>query len=105
MLESQLGILLQGVVGLALFVRVGHLQVFDTALGKTPGSIPAQLEFGLHTPNHDGIQLCAVRRYSTGETLAVEQFQQGREALPVAIVRGGREEKLVLKVRRQQTYC
>ena len=91
LLEPQLGILLQGLVGLTLFVGIGHFQVLDHPLGKAPAAIPAQLEFGLHAPNHDGFQLVAVRRHGTGETLVVEQFQQGGEALPVAVVRAWRK--------------
>ena len=36
---------------------------------------------------------------AAGEPLVVEQFQQGREALRVAVVRRGGQEELVLEVR------
>ena len=72
------------------------------ALGKSPAAIPAQLEFGLHAPNHDGIELVAVRCHGAGKTLAVEQLQQGGEALAVAVVRGGGKEQLVLEMRAER---
>ena len=39
---------------------------------------------------------------AAGKSLVVQQFQQGRKALRVAVVRRGREEQLVLEVRHQQ---
>ncbi len=39
---------------------------------------------------------------AAGEPLVVEQFEQRREALGVAVVRRGRQEQLVLEVRGQQ---
>ena len=40
---------------------------------------------------------------AAGEALVVEQFEQGREALRVAVVRRGGQEELVLEVRGQQS--
>ena len=40
-----------------------------------------------------------VGRDAAGEALVVEQLEQGREALGVAVVRRGGEEELVLEVR------
>ena len=56
--------------------------------------------------DHDGIplphELLGIGGHATGEPLVVEQFEQGGEALGVAVVRGGREEEFVLEVGGQQ---
>ena len=67
-----------------------------------------------HEPSHFGGNSDFSRRTMTassclrsgvgapGEPLVVEQFEQGREALRVAVVRRGGQEELVLEVRGQQ---
>src|SRR5438132_5444433 len=89
-------------MGETFLIVVGNLQMLNRPLGKSPGAIPTQLEFGFHTADHYRIKLRAIGRDGTGKTLAVEQFQQGGKTLPITVMRRGREEQLVLEVGRKR---
>ena len=86
-LEPQRGIRLQIAMGLPFFLGVSDFQVPDHALGEAAATIPAQLQFRLHAPHHHRFQLGAIRGHGTGEALVIQEFQQGGEAFPIAIVR------------------
>jgi hypothetical protein len=64
------------------------------------GVARSQRRSGEHqAADHDGGELDLVRvAHAAVEALVVEQLEQGGEALGVAVVRGGREEELVLEV-------
>ena len=74
----------------------------STRSRKAWRAVPLRRQFRLHAPDHDRIELLAVGRRAAGKPLVVEQFEQRRKALWIAVVRCGREEQLVFKVRHQQ---
>ena len=63
-------------------------------------------EFRLEAADHHGValavELLGVGGHAAGEPLVVQQLQQGREALGVAVVGRGGQEELVLEVRGQE---
>ena len=85
-----------------LLVGVRNLDGVQHPLRKPGRAVPLRRQFRLHAPDHDRIELLAVGRRAAGEPLVVEQFEQRRKALRVAVVRRGREEQLVFKVRHEQ---
>ena len=89
-------------VDVPFFLGVGNFQGLQHPLRKPGRAIPFRRQFRLQPPHHDRFELLAVGRRAAGEPLVVEQFEQGRKALRVAVVRRGREEQLVFKVRRQE---
>ena len=68
------------------------------SIGLATLVLPVGTSFGLHAPDHHGIELGAVGREGAGETLAVEQFQQGSKALAVAVVGRRGQEQLVFEM-------
>ena len=97
---AQRGILLQGGVGLALGVRIRHLQRLQAAGGEDGPAIPIE-QFGLHAAHHDRLLMPFVGRHAARKALVVDQFEQGGEALLVAVVRRGGEKQAVLAMGRQ----
>ena len=102
---SQLGVLPQRGVDLLFLAGIIDFQSFENPFRK---SVLAEIvlgKFRLEPPDHDRIALpdefLGIGSHPAGKSLVVEQFQQGREALRVAVVRRGREEELVLEVRGQ----
>ncbi len=79
--------------------------------GRPSMSICTTLRFGkaaqdladvvLEPPDHHVVQHLLVDRHAAAEPLGIEDFQQGREAIGVAVVRRGGEEQPVLEPRRQ----
>ena len=101
----QLGILPQRGVDLLFLAGIIHFQGFQNPLRESVLAEVVLGKFRLEPPDHDRIALpdefLGVGSHPAGKSLVVEQFQQGREALLVAVVRRGREEHLVLEVRGQ----
>ena len=89
-------------MGVAFVIGVGHFEMLDDALGKTPTTVPAQFKFRLHPPDHDGIQLGAIRLGRPSEALTVEQLQQSRKTFRIAVVGRGGQKQLVLEMRGQR---
>ncbi len=84
----------------SLFRRILHFERFKHAPGEARRAIPARRQLRLEAAYHHGLQLLAVNPDAAREALAVQQFQQGGKALGIAVMGRGREEKLVLEVRR-----
>ena len=93
-------VLSQLAVGLTLGIGVMHLDRIDDALWVAGSAIPARRQFALEPAHHHGGQLLGVGPDATRETLVVEQLEQRRKGLGIPVVRGGREEQLVLEMRR-----
>ena len=89
-----------------LFLGVIDLQGFQHSFGEAVLAEVVLGEFRLEASDHDGIplpqELLGIGGHATGEPLVVEQFEQCGEALGVAVMWGGRQEELVLEVRRDQ---
>ena len=98
---AQFGVLAEGGVDGLLLLRVGDFQRLQHPLREPGRAVPLRRQLGLEPAHHDRIKLLAVGLGATGETLVVEQFEQGGEDFRVAVVRRGRQEQLVLKVRGQ----
>ncbi len=101
-LDPQFGVLLECSVDRPFLVGVRNLDGLQHPLRKPWRAVPLRRQFRLHAPDHDRIELLAVGGRAAGEPLVVEQFEQRRKALRVAVVRRGREEQLVFEVRGQQ---
>jgi hypothetical protein len=77
--------------------RVGRA---DVVLDQHPAreAVDAELaEVVLQAPHHDGGQRVRGRADAAGEALRVEQLEQRREAVRVAVVRRGRQEQAVAR--------
>ncbi|MBV8557731.1 MAG: hypothetical protein JO116_19375 [Planctomycetaceae bacterium] len=102
----ELGIPPQGGVDPLLLGGVIDLQRLEHPLGEPVLPEVVLGQFGLQAANHDGIplpeELPRVGGHAAGEPLVVQKLQQGREALRIAVVGGGRQEELVLEVRGQE---
>ena len=110
------GVLFGGVAGLAqtllavfreqrvditLRLRVLDADGGDFAFGEARSAIPAFGQFGFEAAHHHGVQLFGIRLNAPGETLVIEQFQQGGKAFAVAVMRRCREEEFMLEMRRE----
>lgn len=84
-------------MGALLFLRIVHRYVFQHSAGEFVGIVPV-FDFALEPPDHDGTKLDRVRVERTGETLPVQQFEEGREALFVAVVGRRRQKEFVFEV-------
>ena len=100
------GVLSESGMDSLLLLGVIDLQGFQHPLRETVLAEVVLGEFRLEAPDHDGIplshELLGISRHATGEPLVVEQFEQGGEALGIAVVGRGREEEFVLEVGGQQ---
>jgi hypothetical protein len=76
-----------GVVGQVERDEAAHRVAFDAELAQVR----------LEAPDHDLVQLAALDLDAAGEALGVEEVQQGREAVGVAVVGRGGEEEPVLE--------
>ena len=85
-----------------LLVGVRNLDRLQHPLREPGRAVPLRRQLRLQAPHHDRVELLAVGRRAAGEPLVVEQFEQRREALRVAVVRRGGQEQLVLEVRHEQ---
>jgi hypothetical protein len=97
---AQLGVALEELVGPALVGRVldGHRDDLALREARRAVGVGRQLvaQLPLEPPHEHPGQLLGTRVDAAGEALRVEQLEQGGEALPVAVVRGGRQEQAVL---------
>ena len=50
------------------------------------------------------MELLGAGVHAPGESLVVQEFQEGREALGIAVMRRGRQEELVLEMRGQEPH-
>ena len=100
---TEFGIPFQSGVDELFFDRVIEFEGLEHGLGESgmPKIILGKL--GLEATDHDrlflAVELLGFRLHSPREPLVIQQLEQCREALRVAIVGGGRQEKLVLEVR------
>ncbi len=73
---------------------------------RAPGSRPASFaQVVLEPADHHRLELLrALHRHAAAEALRVEDLEQRREAVRVAVVRRGRQEQPVLEARRQVAH-
>ena len=69
-------------------------------------ALDAQLaQLALQAPDHHRFELLGTGDgHAAGESLRIEDFQERREAVRVAVVRGGREEQAMLELRRHLAH-
>lgn len=77
---------------------VVHFGVTEHPLGETGAAVPTLGQVPLEAANHGAIQLFVGGFDPAGETLVVQQLQEGGERLRVAVVRGGGEEEPMFAV-------
>ena len=102
--HAPLAVFLEQRVGIKLLPRVCDADSGDLALGEARRAIPAFGQFRFEAAHHHGVQLFGIRFDSPGETLVIEQLQQGGKAFAIAVMRRGREKELVLEMRREAAY-
>ena len=98
---TQPGVFREVAVGLALGVGVGDFERLNNALREAWRAVPARGEFTLEPAHHHGGELLRARGNAARESLVIKEFEQRGERFLVAVVRCGREEQLVLEVRRE----
>lgn len=81
--------------GAVLLVKVDPHHVAARELAATEGD-----QVAFEPAHHHPVALLRPHRHAAVEALRVEQFEQGREAVRVAVVRGGGKEEAILEARR-----
>ncbi len=92
------GVLRQRTVRAALGFGVGDLKVVDDPGGEARRAVPPRRQLALEPADHHLSELLRARRDTSGESLVVQQLQQGRPGVLVAVVRSGGQEQPVLAV-------
>ena len=72
-----MAIVLQELMDVALLLCILHPQRVDLAVGKARSAVPAFRQFRFEAAHHNRAQLLVVWLDTPGETLIIEQFQQG----------------------------
>ncbi len=80
--------------------RVGHLDRLELAFRESLRAVPVQ-DLGLEAMHEHDFQLATVRFPRAGESLVVQELEEGHEALDVAIVGRRCEKQFVLEVGRK----
>ena len=103
---AEFGVPPQGGVDSLLLGGIIDLQGLQHPLGESVVPEVVLGEFRLQASDHHrlllAVELPGVGVHPAGEPLVVQELQQGREALRVAVVRRGGQEELVLEVRGQE---
>jgi hypothetical protein len=76
--------------------EVADVDLDDSAFRKSAGE---GADVFLETPDHDVVEVVFEDRDAAGESLGIEQFEEGAEAVGVAVVRRGGEEKAMFEAR------